>query len=207
MHQTRQNTITRIPIKRKGTKYVACAIHNPRNAVPVLIAVRDMLKLVRTLKEFNELLKDKLVKINGRIITDFHDGVQIFNILTIGDKHYTLSITKTNKFFFEETKDANKRLCKITSKRLVSGGKIQYGLHDGAAIIGKNDLQINDSLYLDDSQKVVRHIPFKEGSSVFVFAGRYVGLPGKVISTNGRISKIKIEKQEVSLPNSNLIVQ
>ena len=81
MHQTRQETSKRLPIKRKGTKYVARAIGNQEHSVPVVIAVRDMLKLARTAKEVREMIKDKTLSIHGRIVDDYREAINLFNIL------------------------------------------------------------------------------------------------------------------------------
>ena len=51
MHQSRQKATTRLPIRRKGTQYVAVASSSLENSVPVVIAVRDILNLARTKKE------------------------------------------------------------------------------------------------------------------------------------------------------------
>jgi small subunit ribosomal protein S4e len=208
MHQTRQETTTRIPIKRKGTKYVARALINPNNAVPVLVAIRDMLKLARTAREVNELRKDKLIKINGRTVIDSRESIQLFSSLTVGDKSYRLSLLATNKFFFDDAKDASKRVCKIIGKRLVNGGQVQYSLHDGSSIVGKADMAVNDSVYLDNSQKMLKHVALDTGATVFITSGRYVGLTGKVTGRKDSTKVIvKIDEQEATLPASNVVAQ
>lgn len=207
MHQTRQETTTKIPIQRKGTKYVARALYNPENAVPALVAIRDMLKLARTAKEVNQLRKEKLIKINGRTVLDAREGVQLFNILTVGDKSYRLSILPTNKFAFEETKETKSRLCKIIGKRLVNKGKQQLSLHDGSSVIGKSEMKVDDTLYLDDSQKIVKHVALKSGVSAFIVAGRYVGKQGKVSNVEGKKVTVKVDDMEVTLPSSNVYAQ
>ena len=207
MHQTRQHTSTRIPITRKGTKYIVSSKGNSENSVPVVLAVRDMLKLARTAKEVHELVKDDLIKLNGRSIKDLREPVQLFGVLNVGDKHYRLSLLPTNKFFFEEVKEGNKRLTKIIRKSLVYGGKVQVGLSDGSAVIGKAEMKINDSIYLDNSQKVIQHVPLKSGSNIFVIAGRYSGNSGKVVSyENGKV-KVQVKDKEATLPASNVIAQ
>ncbi len=207
MHQTRQETTTRIPIRRKGTKYVARALQNPGNAVPVVVALRDMLHLTRTSREANELRKDKVLKINGRVVLDNREAIQIFSILTVGDKNYRLSLLPTNKFFFEETKEAEKRACKVIGKRLVNSGKIQLSLHDGSSVIGKADMNVGDTLYLNSEQKIVKHVPLDAGVQVFVIQGRYVGKSGKIIEVKGKTLSIKIEDKEVTLPSDGVIAQ
>lgn len=207
MHQTRNETTTKIPIQRKGTKYVARALFNPDASVPALVAIRDMLKLARTAKEVNQLRKEKLIKVNGRTVVDARDPVQLFSILTVGDKSYRLSILPTNKFTFEETKETSQRLCKVTGKRLVNGGKTQLTLHDGSSVIAKNDIAVDDSLYLDNSQKIVKHVALKSGVTAFIMSGRYVGKQGKISAVADKTVTIKVDDKEVTLPSSNVVAQ
>src|SRR3989344_9366825 len=159
MHQTRNETITELPIRRKGTKYVARALHSHKNAVPVVIAVREMLGLARTAKEVKEMVKDKIIQINSRLVYDYREPVQLFNILSVGSRNYILGISETAKFNFVEAKDSKRRLCKVVGKKLLNDNKLQINLHDGTNILGKKEMKTNDSLYLDEKGKVSKHVP------------------------------------------------
>ena len=63
MHQKRNNVTRKIPIIRKGSTYVVRAASSHKDSVPVLIAVRDMLKLAHTLKEVKYMIHLKLLKL------------------------------------------------------------------------------------------------------------------------------------------------
>ena len=141
MHQTRKASSTKLPIPRKGTKYIARASSHLNDSVPVVIAIRDMLKLARTAKEVKEMIKDKLLKINGKIVRDYRESIRLFNIFE-ADKPYKLTILGTGKFAFEEEKNSELRTCKIVNKRLLKSGKIQFNLHDGSNILSKENMRI-----------------------------------------------------------------
>ncbi len=192
MHQTRSETTMKLPIKRKGTKYVARALSHVGESVPVLIAIRDMLNLGRTAKEVNEMVKAKLLKLNGKIVEDYHESIRLFNILEAG-KNYTLTILPSGKFALEETKNSNERLCKVTDKRLVGDGKIQFNLHDGSNVLTKEKIAVGDSVYLDFSGKIKKHVKLEKGADVFVLSGKYVGLNGKIESIEGKSIKVKFK--------------
>lgn len=181
MHQTRLNASLKLPIKRKGSKYLARAISDNDNSVPVIIALRDMLKLAKTSAEVKSMIHRKLIKLNGSLVSESNASIKLFNILE-ADKSYVLSLSTTGKFFFEETKDSKIRLCKITGKNLVKDGKVQYHLHDGSNVISKDKLAIGDSIYLDMSGKIVKHKALDKGSNVFIISGKYTGMSGKVDS-------------------------
>ena len=80
MHLIREEVTKKIPIKRKGTKYVARAASHVTNSVPVVIAVRDMLHFARTSAEVKHMIHTKLLKINGRLVRDLNESIKLFNI-------------------------------------------------------------------------------------------------------------------------------
>lgn len=194
MHLTRQNVTTKLPIPRKGTKYIARASSHLSESVSVLLAVRDMLKLARTAKEVRKMVQDKMLKINGRSVMDLHESIKLFNFFE-ADKPYRLSLLPTKKFTFEEvkSKDVSKelRLVKVTNKRLVRGGKIQLNLHDGSNILTSDNVSVNDSLYLDSEGKIRKHIKLEKGKEAMVIAGKHAGKAGTIESIDGSLSKIK----------------
>ena len=205
MHQTRSNVTKRLPIKRKGTKYVAVASSHVNNSVPVVIAIRDMLNLAKTAKEVNEMIKAKVLKLNGKIVKDYHESIKLFNVLD-AEKKYKLTILPTGKFALEETKEKNDRLCKVVNRRLLGKGEIQLNLHDGTNLVSKDKINVGDSLYLDFSGKVKKHLKLEKGADAFIISGRYVGTIGKIEGINGKNVKIKFKEGFADLNESQAVV-
>ncbi len=206
MHQTRQETSIKFPINRKGTKYIAHALSNVNDSVPVVIAVRDILKLAKTAREVKEMIKEKLLKINGRDVKDYRESISLFNIFE-ADKHYALTILPTKKFSLEPTSLKNERLCKVSNKQLLKNSKIQFGLHDGSNVITKEKISVGDSVYLDFSGKIKKHISLEKGKEIFVFSGKYTGLKGNVkeIKEKKVLIKFKDKEELVKLNQSQII--
>ncbi len=205
MHQTRSESTTKLPITRKGTKYVARALIAHRDSVPVVIALRDMLGLAANAKEVKEMIKDKIISINWRQVFDYRESVQLFSILTVGGKNYVLSFTETGKFTFSESKESKKRLCKVIGKRLVNGNKIQINLHDGTNIIGTKSMNTNDSLYIDSDGKVSKHIPLSEAKEVFVIHGKYIGQHGVLKAVKEGSAIVSFKEGSATLPLRSII--
>jgi small subunit ribosomal protein S4e len=204
MHQTRKSSTTRLPIERKGTKYIARASSHLDNSVPILIAIRDMLKLAKTAKEVKQILKDKEIKINGRKINDYHQSIKLFNILEVG-KTYQLSLLPTKKFILEEVKGSDSRLCKVVGKKLLKGGKVQLNLHDGSNILTKEKIAINDSVYLDFSGKIKKHIPLEKDKKVLVISGKHEGQKGQIISVAQKKANIQFKEGSAVIDASRVI--
>lgn len=204
MYQTRAKSSTKLPIPRKGTKYIAKALVDPQNSVPVVIAVRDMLKLARTSKEVKEMIKQKLLRINGKDVKDVKDSIRLFNIFK-ADKIYILTLLSTGRFTLEETKEKN-RLCKVLNKTMLKGKKIQLNCHDGSNIISDNKIKTHDTIYLDDKGKITKHVPFEKGKECVIISGKYIGKRGKILSLENGKAKVKFKDKEAELNKGGITI-
>lgn len=204
MHQTRSKIIRVLPLARKGTKYVARASRNESSSVPLVIAIRDMLKLAKTSKEVKGMVHNKILKINGKLVKTINDPIGIFSIIE-ADKKYLLTMLPTGRFVFEETKE-NSRKLKIMGKRLVKKGLIQYSLHDGTSILSKQNFSRGDTLILDFENKIVKHKTFEIGKEIFVFSGSNIGKIGKIKKFSKNKATIKFDKDEILIDNSQVII-
>lgn len=204
MHLTRQEISKKVPIPRKGTKYIVRTISHIHKGVPVLIALRDMLKIAKTAKEAKAILPQ--IKINGRTVSDIRETIKLFNLLE-ADKVYRLSILPTNKFFFEEVKEKDTRLVKVINKKLVKGGNIQISLHDGTNIISKEkSIKVGDSLYLDANNKIKKHLPLEKGKKVFLIGGKFIGKTAVVQEVKGKVLVLSSSSQTITTREENAIV-
>lgn len=205
MYLKRAETRRHLPIPRKGTKYVARAANHANTGIPVVVALRDVLKLTRTAKEVREVIKDRAIKINGKVVEDHKEGIRILNVFE-ADKKYRLEILATGRFTFEECNDST-RICKVDGKSVLKGGVVQLNLHDGSNVISKEKVKTGDSVELDFEGKVKKVIKFEKGSDVLVISGRHVGFKGKVESVDGSKFKISKEDGEIVLEKSHAIVR
>jgi small subunit ribosomal protein S4e len=205
MYLTRQETTTKLPIKRKGTKYIARASSHLESSVPVVIAVRDMLKAAQNAREVKQMIKSKTLKINGRPVRDYRESIKLFNIFE-ADHPYKLVLSETGKFMLEKTSD-KERLCKIVNKSLLSKGHYQLNFHDGSNVLTKENMKTGDSVYLDFSGKIKSHSKLEKGKSVFIISGKYLGQHGKIESVHDSHLHIKFKDKEAVLDKSCIIVQ
>ena len=205
MHLTRSDAIKALPIPRKGTKYVARASSHLHDSVPVVIAVRDMLKLARTANEVKKMIQQKILKINGRSVKDYRESILLFNIFE-ADKTYELSILPTKKFFFKESGKKESRLCKVVGKSIVRKGLTQINLHDGSNILTKDKINVGDSVYLDFNGKIKKHITLDKDKEAFVFSGKYAGQQIKITDVEGNKIKVKMKGDTAELEESCMAV-
>jgi len=209
MHLKRSHLSRKLPLPKKGTKYIARANSNSREGLPVVVAVRDMLKLAKTSKEVQFMINNKLLKINGRVVKDVKESLVLFNIFE-ADKSYELGILPTGRYFFEETK-AKTRVCKVSGITNLKNKKVQINLHDGTNVLisPKEKVKIGDSVEIDFGGKLGKVLSLEKGKKVTIVSGKNVGLRGKIQEIDKNKVKIKFDEieKEVELDKSHIFVR
>jgi small subunit ribosomal protein S4e len=188
------------PIARKGSKYVTRSSHNLGESVPLMVVMRDILKLVRTKKELKKLINEKQVKINGKLIQVVNYPICLFDVLSLEGlkKNYKMILSENKRFGFEEIadKDAKSRVYKVLNKKILSKGVVQLNLNNGKNILSKEKIGIGDGIVLDFAGKVLDVVKLKKGSNAVVIEGKHAGDKGKiegVIERGGKkLVKIKL---------------
>ena len=209
MHLKRNHLSRKLPLPKKGTKYIARANSNSREGLPVVVAVRDMLKLAKTSKEVQFMINNKLLKINGKNVKDVKESLVLFNLFEAG-KSYELGILSTGRYSFEETK-AKSRLCKVSGITNLKNKKIQLNLHDGTNLLisSKEKVKVGDSVEVDFEGKIGKIISLEKGKKVTIISGKNVGLHGKIQEVEESKVKIKFDEidKEVELDKSHIFVR
>jgi len=193
MYVNRQNIGKFWPIPRKGTKYLAVSTHNQKNSIPLIVVMREVLKLVRTKKELKLAINKKEIKINGKEIRNVNYPISFFDILSIESlkKNYRASLAGS-KIVFEEVSDneAVRRTFKIIGKKVLGKDKFQLNLMDGRNVLTKEKANVDDSVVFNfNENKIEKIIKLEKGEQVFVLKGKHAGKKGKIEDVVERGSK------------------
>ncbi len=212
-HLKRQSIPKKWPIERKGTTYVVKSNFNFENGVPMLIVLRNMLKLAQTRREAKRIIHLRQILLNGRIVTDEKDNVSLFDTLSIlaTKKHYRLELSENGKFQLNEIKEseADKKIAKIINKKVLKGKKIQLNLNDGRNFLSDIKCNTNDSIIVDlKGKKIQKCLPLKEKAKVIIFSGKHLGKNGEIIQLNPeeKIAKVKVDNKEINILIKQLMV-
>jgi len=200
-HLKRQQVPKNWPLNRKGTKFVVKGRLNLQSGVPLLIALRDMLKVAKTRKEVKKLLNLKSILVNNKIARDEKNSLTLLDNLTLvpSKKYYKLTLNEKGKFMFEEIKESESfvKIAKIIDKRVLKKKKIQINLSDGRNYLSDLKYNINDSVAINlKNKKIEKILLLKEGATALVFKGKHSGKKGK-------IKKINLEKKVVEIELNN----
>lgn len=199
-----RNTMNKFwPIERKGTKYLAIPSHNKNEAIPLVVVLRDILKIVRNKKELQSALNEKNILINQKEIRNTNYPVMLFDVISIPNakKNYLTLLSENKKFIFEEVsdKESQKKVYKVFNKKTLTNKKLQLNLSQNKNILSEEKVNIGDSLILDlKSNKIIKIIPLQKGNTAFVIKGKHAGIKGKVsdIIFRGGKSLVKISKDD-----------
>lgn len=183
------------PIERKTKKFIVAprGPYPKEYSLPLLVLVRDVLKLVETEKEARSVIKKGEILVNERKRKDPKFGIGIFDVIYIPAlKKAWRTIPKKGLSFIEIPENEKKlKICKIIDKKILKGNKTQLNLNDGRNILTNEKYSTQDSLLIElPEQKIIEHIKFDKNSIAMVLEGKNAG----------KISKIKeIEKNRVWL--------
>ena len=190
-------------IPRKEAKYAinpSSGPHPASHCIPLLVILRDILKVSETAREANHIIKTGTVKIDGKIQKDHRFPVGLMDVIEIPkiNLFYRMLPAPRRGLILHpiEAAEAGFKLCRIENKTIIKGGNVQLNLHDGRNIL----IQIKDptnpaeDIYSTKdvlkiaipSQEVLERIKFEDNSLSLVIDGRNLGLTGNITKIDKR---------------------
>ena len=198
-HQKRLSMPKTWNIQRKTHKWSVKAAPGPHSrskSIPLLLVMRDILKLANSSKEARKILHDGNVMVDGIIRRDYKFPIGVFDILTIPkmDVAYRVVLDRKQRLSLHKIGDSENKLCRIDNKTIVKGGNIQLNLHDGSNIISDEySYHTFDSVLISvPDKKVVKHLVYKPGNLALVIGGTHSGELATIVD---------VRKTRGSMPN------
>ncbi len=155
--------------------------HPQDRSLPLLIVLRDVLHLGNNRREVKKILNSRVIKIDGRVITDLKFPIGFMDVISVEgiDTHYRVLYDVSGRLRVMEIpkENAEWKLVRIENKTAVKGGKIQLNLHDGRNILlEENKYKTGDVLKIKvPSQEILAHYPLAEGSVAMIIGGKHRG--------------------------------
>ncbi len=180
------------PVKRKGSKWIAKPIPGPQNqelAMPLLLYLRDILKLAFMRQNIKKILSKGYVFVNGKACKEVNFPVGLLDSISIPsvNKSYRCVLDRLGKLGLIETsaEDAKKVILKVQGKTIIKGNKVQLNFSNGWSLnADKDDYARGDSVLFDTEKKqILKHFKFGRGQTAFVIGGSHVGCTGMIEGT------------------------
>ncbi len=180
--------------------------HKKLQSIPLLVVVRDILKLVDNASDAKRIIKAKEIFVDGKPRLDFKYPVGLFDVIEIPklDKYYRVVPSKAGLDLIEIPKqEAKLKLCKINGKTMVKNGILQLNLHDGKNVLlkKKEAFKTGDSVLIElPSQKIVNHIKMDKEMLSIITGGQNRGTIAKIkeviIKRTREVNKIICETKD-----------
>lgn len=190
-------------IPRKGSKFAVNPSSGPHSwwhCIPLLVILRDILKVSETAREAKHIITTGNVKIDGKIQKDHRFPVGVMDVIEIPKVNlfYRMLPAPRRGLILHpiESAEAGFKLCRIENKTIVKGGNIQLNLHDGRNILikVKDPTNTEEDIYgtkdvlkiAIPSQEILEHIKFEDNVLSLVIDGRNLGLTGNITKIDKR---------------------
>ncbi|MEM5802132.1 MAG: 30S ribosomal protein S4e [Candidatus Aenigmatarchaeota archaeon] len=204
-------------IVKKEKKWVVAPKPGPHKkfeSIPLLIIIRDILKLVDLGSEARKIIKRGEILVDGKARKDHAYPCGLFDVISIPKlkKNYRI-VPKSKGLDLIEISDeeAKLKIFKIKNKTKYKGNKVQLNLHDGKNILVEKDAyKTGDSLLVElPNLKIKNHLKLEKGSVGIITGGKNQGelgkvkeiIPGKFRSPTKIICEILDKETEVSKEN------
>lgn len=212
-HLKRLTTPRTWPIEPKRTVFVTRpqpGAHPLRHGVPLSILLRDMLQLARTMRETKHLLRTQEVLVNGRRVYRPDVLVGLMDVVSFPQtkSSYRLLLNELEKLHAVPVtgKETSLLPAKVTNKRLMPGGKLQLGFHNGhTLLVEKDEVKVGDTLLLAE-KGTPEHYALVKGATVLVTAGSHVGKHGTIEALADNLATITVGESTVQTQKKNLFV-
>lgn len=194
-HLKRKNVPLSWGIPKKGTPFI---LKSDSKGMPVLVALRDVLKLVKTRTELKKAIHKKEILLCNKEVKDEKKVIKLLDILTIvpSKKNYRMILSKGGKFKFEEINEQERdtKISKIINKKILKGKKTQLNLIDGRNFLSEMKCHVNDSLLINlKTNKIEKCLPLKENAKVLIIGGKHAGEEKIIKEIDNKLKMIETE--------------
>ena len=201
-------------INRKNKRFaitVKPGSHSKNRSIPTAILLRDVLKMVTTLREAKSVIYNGKVNVDGIIRKSLHHSIGLMDVIELQGISDVYRLVPTHGHILQPIKidssEKSKKIVKVTSKTTIRGKKTQLGFHDGRTIIADNNVNVGDSCLIQiPEQKILDVIKLEKDSLVIITKGVNTGQIGHINNINEAtftLSKrinLTIDKKKFEMP-------
>ena len=199
------------PIHRKGTTYVVRPNFSIGKGIPILIILRDILKIAQNRRDVKKIIHAKQILLNNKAVKDEKNNVLLFDIISIipTNKFYRMELSNKGKFGIKEIdkKNAGEKFAKIINKKIIKGKRVQLNLSDGTNFLSNVKCNVKDSVLINLLEKKIEAIiPLEEKAKAIVLEGKHAGEIGTINKIKNKTAEVKIGDKNVEILIKQLMI-
>jgi len=161
--------------------------HKLGDSISLRALIRDWLELATDAREAERIIYSGDVLIDGKVAKDSKASIGLMDVISIPKlkKYYVVLMDRKRRLKLSEIDKAKvgTKVCKITGKHTVRGGKIQLTLHDGKTLLTDKSYAMGDSIKLKlPGVEISGSLKREPGSRCFITGGKHAGRTAKLKS-------------------------
>ncbi len=160
--------------------------HKLRECLPLIVFLRNRLKYALTGDEVKKIVKQRLIKIDGKVRTDTRYPCGFMDVITIEKtaENFRLLYDVKGRFAVHRIKpeEAKYKLCRVKANKVGPKGVPFLVTNDGRTIRYPDPLvKVNDTIMVDIATgKIDDFIKFDSGNLCMITGGRNLGRVGTI---------------------------
>ena len=203
-------------ITRKEKRFVVTVrpgSHGKNTSISSAVFLRDMLKIVKTLREAKYAIYNGKVIVDGIIRKSLHHGIGLMDVIELDGLKETYRLVPKNGILLQpiiiDSIEKTKKLVQVKSKTTIKNNKTQVGFHDGRVLIDDTNVSVGDTCVMQiPEQKILDVIKLEKGIQGLITRGVNAGKIGtvnKIIEGTFILPKrvnITLEDRQIEIPAS-----
>jgi small subunit ribosomal protein S4e len=210
------------PVKRKLAKWIAKPMpgtHSLNKSIPLVVVIRDLIKLTNTSKEVRSLINSRDIFVNNKLVREIRFAVGLFDIISINKTkiNYRIIINKQGKLIPVQISDSESNILplRVENKTTISTKKTQLNFNNGwNLLVDKDDYKTNDVILFDTkTRKISNKLRLAKGSAVYLIGGKHAGIVAKFVEVKEtgtlrkhRVVKVISDKVEIESSLKNIMI-
>jgi small subunit ribosomal protein S4e len=162
--------------------------HRSRECLPLIILLRNRLKYALTSREVTLILKQRFVKVDGKVRTDYTYPAGFQDVITIEktNENFRLLYDIKGRFIVQPItpNEAKYKLLKVKRAQLGDKGVPYISTHDGRTFRYPDpSIRVNDTVKYDmETGKITETVKFDVGNLVMITGGHNLGRVGVIVN-------------------------
>lgn len=191
--------------------------HTKSESIPTAVFIRDMLKMVTTLREAKAAIYTGKLKVDGVVRKSLHHGIGLMDVVELENVKDVYRLVPMEGRILRPLKikdsEKTKKIVRVKSKVSIKGNKTQIGFHDGRSLVTDAKINVGDSCLIQIPEvKILDVMKLEKGTHAIVTRGINAGQVGTIEEIEKgtfilpRKAILSLQTRKIEIPTDLLMV-